>query len=39
MVYKNIIVTMPPPGTDEGDDTYWATTLGIILTPIKDQKQ
>lgn len=39
MIYKNIIITTPPPGTDEGDDTYWAIRLDIILTPIKDQKQ
>ena len=37
--YKSIVVSIPPEGTDEGDDTYYAIRLDIILTQLKDKKQ
>lgn len=37
--YRNIIVAIPPEGSDENSDTYYAIRLDIILKPGKDQKQ
>jgi hypothetical protein len=34
-IFKSIIVSTPPEGTDESDDTYYAIRLDITLTPIK----
>jgi hypothetical protein len=34
-IYKNIEITAATEGTDEGDDTYYAIRLDIILTPDK----
>lgn len=35
-ISKSIIVTTPPEGTDESDDTYYAIRLDIVLTPTKN---
>ena len=37
-VSKYIIVTLPPPNTDEGSDTYYAVRNYIILIPVKEPK-
>lgn len=37
-IQKNILITLPPEGTDEGDDTYYAVRVDIILIPLKPQQ-
>jgi len=34
-IYKNVVITSPPEESNEGDDTYYAIRLDIILTPLK----
>ena len=37
-VFKNIEVTTPPKGTNKSDDTYYAISLDITLTRLKNPK-
>lgn len=34
-IHRNIIITTPPEESNEGDDTYYAIRLDIILIPVK----
>ncbi len=36
-IQMNILITLPPAGTDEGDDTYYAVRVDMILIPLKAQ--
>jgi hypothetical protein len=38
VIYKNIVTITAPEGTDQGNDTYYAVRVDIVLIPMKPQK-